>query len=146
MPAFRILVAAIFFFLAGAGIRAQDIPLGRGASDFNSVEYFNAPYQQQVKSRVSGAEAQPLEGGLLLIKQAKFERYNEAGKLQFTAEAPECIYDPNNGVANSPGAVHMRTGDNRLRLDGLGFLWRQNDSFFTISNRVDTVIQKPAAP
>lgn len=145
MPALGISIAAILLCVAGAASRAEDIPLSRSASDFNSVEYFEPPHEQQVRSRISGAEAQPAEGGLLLIKQVKLERYDENGKLQFTANAPECFYDPNNGIANSPGEVHMQTGDNRLRIDGLGFQWRQSDSFFTISNRVQTVIQKVPA-
>jgi hypothetical protein len=145
MPARRILIAAMLCCMAGAGSRAQDIPLSRGASDFNSVEYFEPPHEQQIRSRISGAEAQPMDGGLLLIKQARLERYDETGKLQFTANAPECFYDPNNGIANSPGEVHMQTGDNQLRIDGHGFSWRQSDSFFTISNRVETVIQKVPA-
>lgn len=145
MPARRILLAAMLFCMAGGGSRAQDIPLGSGASGFDSVEYFPQPHERQIKSRVSGAEAQPLDGGLLLIKQVRLERYSEDGKLEFFASAPECIYDPNNNVANSPGEVHMQTGDDRLHIDGRGFLWRQSDSYFTISNRVDTVIQKTPA-
>jgi hypothetical protein len=33
----------------------------------------------------------------------------------------------------------MRTGDDQLHIDGQGFLWRQSDSFFTISNQSKTV-------
>ena len=39
--------------------------------------------QQQMKSRLSGAEAQPEPGGLLVIKQLKLETFNPNGK-------PEC--------------------------------------------------------
>lgn len=131
--------------MAVLGGRAEDIPLGSGASDFNSVQYYDAPHEQQIQTRVVGASAQPLEGGLLLVKDVKLERYGMDGKLQFSAAAPECIYDPNNGVANSPGEVHMRSGDGELQMDGHGFMWRQNDSFFMISNQVQTVIQKMPA-
>jgi hypothetical protein len=35
----------------------------------------------------------------------------------------------------------VRSGDGTMNIDGEGFLWRQNDSLFIISNRVETVIQ-----
>jgi hypothetical protein len=133
------MLTAAILFMAGVCLRAQDIPLGRGASDFNSVDYFEAPHQQQVKSCISGTEAEPLAGGLLMIKGVRLEHYDVDGKLQFIVETPECIYDPNNGIATSPSDVHMRTGDDQLHIDGQGFLWRQSDSFFTISNQSKTV-------
>ena len=140
-----IIVAAILFFMALAGSRAQQIPLGGNATDFSSVEYYQAPHQQQIKSRMSGAEADPIEGGLLRIRQLKLEAFDENGKVQFIVTAPECIYDPMKGVANSTGALHMQTGDEQVQIDGQGFLWRQAASLLTISNQVQTVIDKTNA-
>ncbi len=141
-----IIIAAILFLLAVANGRAQQqIPLGGNATDFSSVEYYQAPYQRQIKSRMSGAEAEPIEGGLLLIRQLKLEAFDEKGKLQFTVTAPECVYDPMKGVAHSGGELHMRTGDEQVQVEGQGFLWRQADSLLTISNQVQTVIEKPGA-
>jgi hypothetical protein len=137
------LVAAVWFFLAR--VHAQQIPPGVNASDFSSVEYFSEPNQQQIKSRISGAQAQPIDGGLLLIKQVKLERFEVDGKAQYIAEAPECVFDPESGAASSPGEVHMRTGDDLWHIDGEGFLWRQHESLLTISNQVRTVIVKAPA-
>lgn len=139
------MAAALIFWGAATGGRTQSLPVGANASDFNSVEYYDAPHQQQIKSEISGAEADPLPGGLLLVKQARLERFGFDGKPQFIADAPECTYDPINGIASSPGKVHMQTGDENLRIDGIGFLWRQNESFLTISNQVQTVIEKAPA-
>jgi len=111
------------------------------ASDFTSVEYFEPPNQQQMKSRLSGAEAQPQAGGLLLIKQLKLETFNADGTPEMIVNAPECVYDTFNRVANSPGHLQLQAGDGRFHVEGDGFLWRQNDSFLTISNHVHTVIQ-----
>ena len=140
-----IIIAAILFFLAAASGRTQQIPVGGNATDFSSVEYFQAPHQRQIKSRMSGAEAEPMEGGRLLIRQLKLEAFDENGRLQFTVTAPECIYDPMKGVANSTGELHMRTGDEQVQVDGKGFLWRQASSLLTISNQVQTVIERPGA-
>ena len=89
-----------------------------------------------MKSRLSGAEAQPLPGGLLAIKQLKLETFDSDGKPEIVVDAPECIYDTLNGMASSPGQLQVQTGDGKIRVEGEGFLWRQNDSFLTISNHV----------
>lgn len=145
LSAIFLLAAAAILFAAPLA-HTQDLPISGSANDFNSVEYYGAPHQQDIKRLFSGAEAQPLPGGLLLVKKVKIEMFDLNGKLQLVAEAPECIYDPINIVANSPGEVHVRTGDGQLKLDGEGFLWRQNDSVFTISNQVETVIDRMPAP
>ena len=93
---------------------------------------------------MSGAEAQPQPGGLLIIKQLKLETFNTNGKLEVVVNAPECVYDTLKGMANSAGHLQLRTGDGKIRVEGDGFLWRQSDSFLTISNHVRTVIENGA--
>jgi hypothetical protein len=139
---FALLSLAAAIVLASLHVHAQQFPISGSANDFNSVEYYGAPHQQDIERLFSGAEAQPLPGGLLLVKKVKIEKFDLTGKLQLVAEAPECIYDPVNNVANSSGEIHMRTGDGQLKIDGEGFLWRQNDSMFTISNQVETVFDQ----
>lgn len=140
-----IIITAILVFLAVLSGRAQQIPVGGNATDFSSVQYYQPPHEQQIKSRMSGAEADPIEGGLLLIRQLKLEAFNEKGELQFVVTAPQCIYDPTKGLATSTGELHMRTGDSQVQVDGKGFLWRQASSLLTISNQVQTVIEKAGA-
>jgi hypothetical protein len=67
--------------------------------------------------------------------------FAEDGKLEWIVTAPECVYDSVNFTANSAGPLQLQTGDGKIRVDGDGFLWRQNDSFLTISNHVQTVIE-----
>ena len=135
----QILIAGVILFLAARDSRAQSNTVSH-ASDFTSVEYYAAPNQQQMKSRLSGAEAQPLPGGLLAIKQLKLETFELNGRPEIVVSAPECIYDQLNGTASSPGRLQVQTGDGKIRVAGEGFLWRQSDSFLTISNRVSTVL------
>ena len=111
------------------------------ASDFTSVEYYPAPNQQQMKSRLSGAEAQPLPGGLLAIKQLKLETFGPDGKSEIVVNAPECIYDQSGGTASSAGRLQVQYQAGKIRVEGEGFLWRQGDSFLTISNRISTVLE-----
>ena len=120
--------------------RAQSNVVGH-ASDFTSVEYYPAPNQQQMKSRLSGAEAQPLPGGLLAIKGLRLETFELNGKPEIVVNAPECTYDQLNGTASSPGRLQVQYQKGKIRVEGEGFLWRQSDSFLTISNRVSTVLE-----
>jgi len=109
--------------------------------DFTSVEYYAQPKQTQMKTRLSGAEAQPLPGGLLVIKQLKLEMFNTNGSPQAVVEAPDCIYDTQGNTANSAGHLKLQSGDGKIRVEGDGFLWRQENSFLTISNHVHSVIE-----
>ena len=109
--------------------------------DFTSVKYYDAPNATRMKTRLSGAEAQPLSGELLAIKQPKLESFSTNGSLQAVIEAPECIYDMQSNTVNSAGHLRMQSGDGRIRVEGDGFLWRQNDSFLTISNHHHTMIE-----
>ena len=139
-----LLAAGVAWLCAVApGVRAQSTGL-QHANNFISTEYYGATNQQQIKSILSGAEALPQPGGLLLIKQLRLEMFNPDGKLEWVVEAPECIYDTFKGVANSPGHLEVRTGDGKIRTDGDGFLWRQSEQKLNISNNVCTVIENGA--
>jgi hypothetical protein len=133
-------LAAASFFLAAAAARAQSLPLGQ-ATNFSSVAYFEPPHDQQVRMRLSGTEASPLPGALYDLKQMKVEKFGADGRLEAVVEAPQCIYAPLDGVANSAGHMELKSGDGKFRVEGDGFLWQQNDSSLVISNHVRTVIQ-----
>ena len=135
-----LLIAIMLLFFTTAESRAQTNLLGH-ANDFTSVEYYPAPNQQQIKSRLSGAEAQPLPGGLLAIKQLKLETFGPDGKPEIVVSAPECIYDQLGGTASSAGPLQVQYQEGKIRVAGEGFLWRQSDSALTISNRVSTVLE-----
>jgi hypothetical protein len=138
-----LVVGAGLLFAAAPGVLAQPNGVQR-ANNFTSTEYYGPTNHQQIKSILSGAEALPQPGGLLIIKQLKLEMFNPDGKLDWVVNAPECVYDTFKGVANSPGHLEVRTGDGKFRVEGEGFLWRQSDSFLTISNNVRTVVENGA--
>ncbi len=127
--------------MPNGGAQQNSVP---HATNFTSTEYYEPPNQKQVKSILSGAEALPQPGGLLIVKQLKLETYDLNGKLEWVVLAPECIYDTFKGVANSAGRLEVHTGDGKFRVEGEGFLWRQSDSFLTISNNVHTVVENGA--
>ena len=135
------LSVALGFF--AAAVRAQQNVAGR-ANNFSSVEYWDAPHQQQMKLRLSGAEARPKSGGLLVIKDMKLEYFETNGAPVVVIKAPHCVYDTKSGEANSPGHLWLETGDGDSHVEGDGFLWRQSGSLLTISNNVRTVIENPS--
>ena len=120
---------------AAPGLRAQQNIVNR-ASNFTTIEYYGGTNQLQMKSRLSGAEALPQPGGLLIIKQLKLETFYPNGGPEIVVTAPECLYDPMGGTASSAGPLQVQTGDGKFRIEGEGFLWRQTNSFLTISNHV----------
>ena len=103
-------------------------------------EYHDSPNETRMKSLINGSEAQPQPGGRYLIKQLRLELFDESGVKQMTIVAPECLYDGVKRTANSPGPLHMESGDGLMSIDGVGFLWRQDESTLTISNQVHTTI------
>ena len=94
-----------------------------------------------MKSRLSGAEAQPLAGGLLAIKQLKLEMFNTNGVLEMVVKAPDCVYDTQSGTASSAGHLRVESADGKSHVEGDGFLWRQASQLLTISNNVQSVIE-----
>ena len=141
-PAWLAAGAGLWFVVA-PGVHAQ--PNGvQHANNFTSTEYYGPTNQQQIKSILSGAEALPQPGGLLIIKQLKLEMFNPDGKLEWVVNAPECVYDTFKGVASSPGHLEVRSGDGKFRTEGDGFLWRQSEQKLNISNNVCTVIENGA--
>ncbi|HEY3761224.1 MAG TPA: hypothetical protein VGN23_05705 [Verrucomicrobiae bacterium] len=116
------------------------------ATDFTSLEYYPPPNQAQVKARLSGAEADPQPGGLLLIKKFQLQLVNTNGEIQAIANAPECTYDTVHGLAYSPGPLFLQNGDGKIRVQGTGFIWRQADSFLAVSNQKTTFENGMVAP
>ena len=144
LPATWLLAAgAGLLFAVAFGVRAQQNGV-QHANNFTTTEYYEPPHQQQIKSILSGAEALPQPGGLLIIKQLKLEMFNPDGRLEWVVNAPECVYDTFKGVANSPGHLEVRSGDGKFRTEGDGFLWRQSEQKLNISNNVCTVIENGA--
>jgi hypothetical protein len=136
---FWFVLAAMILFIALAN-RAQQIPGGH-ATDFTSSTYFEPPHEQQVKMKLSGAEASPLPGGLLEVKSLRIETFDVTGKPEAIIQTPQCVYSPFDGVASSTGHLVLQTADGRMRTEGDGFWWQQSDNSLTISNNAHTVVK-----
>jgi len=137
-----VLILSVLMALGFCVVRAQQPAKGH-ANDFSSVEYFEPPHQTSIKTRLSGAQAQP-QGELLVIQQLKLETFDSNGVPGLVVKAPHCVYDTIHGLASSAGHLRLETADGSSHVEGDGFLWRQTNSFLTISNNVQTVIEAGA--
>jgi hypothetical protein len=116
------------------------------AGNFSMNEYYAPPHELQMKTLISGAEAQPQPEGRYLIKDLHVETFSEDGQRQAVVEAPECVYDAADRMAWSSGHIKAQSGEGRFTIEGDGFLWRQDAADLTISNRVSTLIANSAKP
>ena len=103
--------------------------------------YFDPPYEQQIKFRLSGAEMTPLPGTLFDVKKLIVQQFSVDGKLQAVVEAPQCNYAQLDNVASSAGPLDLKLDGGRIHVQGEGFLWRQTEQSLIISNQVRTVIK-----
>ena len=123
---------------------AEAANFGR-VKDFYVPDYYEAPHQNQMKSLLRGAEAEPQPNGRVLIHELLVETYNLDGTTELVVRAPECTYNSVTQTASSAGRIEARSGDGKMLIRGGGFLWQQTNSLFTISNRVHTVIRQAPA-
>jgi len=131
---------AVLMGMVAAPLTAQQSIFGR-VKDFSVPEYYDPPRQNQVKSLLTGAEAQPQADGTFLIKEVKLETYRETGERTVIVVAPECVYDSARRTASSASRIQVQTGDGQFSIEGEGFLWRQSVSSLIISNRVHTTVR-----
>ena len=114
--------------LLAAEAPAQSVPSVGYVTNFSSVTYFEPPHEQQVKARLSCAEALPLPGALFDLKKMRVEEFNADGKLQAEVRAPQCTYAMLDHVANSAGHMELKSGDGKFHVEGDGFSWRESES------------------
>src|SRR5579871_1005709 len=82
------------------------------------LEYFDPPFELQVKSYLEGAEAEPQGGGLILLRDAKLQTFQTNGAPEMTITAPQCFFNMNDQTVNSAGPFQMRTSDDALLQEG----------------------------
>ena len=109
--------------------------------DFSVPQYFDPPHETQMKSLLEGAEAEPGNNGLVTIRKAKVQTFNEAGVRQMTVRAPQCVFDSKTQTVSSAGRFEMETSDSKLTLEGEGFSFQQTNSNLIISNQVRTLVR-----
>ena len=111
-----------------------------GGQGFKSSEYYDPPHETQMKSMLEGAQAQLQSEGRLLVTRAQYRTFRVNGEGELAVEAPECLYDKDQGSISSPGPLQVQTADGKFSIEGEGFLYQQTNSILLVSNRVHTII------
>ena len=132
-------VLALCLLPRAAQTQMQSIPLAGPAQKLSSVTYFEPPNEQQISLRLTGEEMLPLPGARFDVKQLRVEEFNRQGKLLKVMEAPQCYYTLD-GVANSAGHLDLSLDENRVHIQGEGFLWQRKEHPVLISNEVQSVM------
>jgi lipopolysaccharide transport protein LptA len=111
------------------------------ARGFRVVETYDPPHENQIKSLLRGARAQPLAEGRYQLTEVTLQTFRETGEGELSVKAPQCLYDSARHSANSPGHLQAQSADGKFSIEGDGFLWEQTNSCLRISNQVHTVVQ-----
>ena len=120
--------------------------------NFKIVDYFSpkemAPGQtNQVKALLTGAEAQPRPGGLVLVRQMRLDSLRPDGGTNFIIRAPECVFDYEERMARSTGRLDVASADGQFLISGRqGFACWLTNTHFNLSNRVRTEIHHDLTP
>lgn len=125
------------------GVAAWAQPRTPGViSNFQWPDYYtNAPYQQQLRWLLKGAEGRPQAGGEILVQRMSLEKFQETGARELLVEAPECRFNSAQREVHSASALKMQLQEGRFTLEGEGFLWQHTNTLLVISNRVRTEIR-----
>ncbi len=104
------------------------------------LDYYDPPYELQVRSFLEGAVAEPGADGMVVIHEARLTTYHENGSNEMVVTAPLCTYDTHAQIVSSAGPLHVDQIDQNVRVDGVGFYWLQTNSYLHISNQQQTTV------
>ncbi|MGZ4961092.1 MAG: LptA/OstA family protein [Limisphaerales bacterium] len=129
------------FALATCCVHAQVPQEAKSIKNFRKIFYRNTPQGKVPEAICSGAEANPLTGSQLELKDFTLETLR-GQETQFIAKAPQCVIDVKEEYATSAGPVSGFTATTNFYIQGVGFLCTKSNSLLVISNQVETRIQK----
>lgn len=134
-------IVGLCWLAADGAAQTQTVPVVT-VSGFSASGYHPAPNHTRLKFQITGARAQPEAGNRVRVTEARVQSFRVSGEPEMIIIAPDCVYNPSQRTATSPGRLEVRTGDNRFSVEGEGFLWRGDESTLTISNQVRSVIHR----
>ena len=138
----RLVLLSVFFALFCLAIASAQSGPGDTIKKFKApMEYFDPPFELQVKSYLEGAEALPQGDGMILVRDAKLQTFQTNGTPEMTITTPQCFFNMKDQTVNSAGPFQMWTSDNALLQEGVGFFWQKTNSEFIISNSVQTTVR-----
>jgi len=110
-------------------------------SQFTWPDYYPPPHETQLRFLLKGGEAVPQAGGLLLVRQVTLEKFQETGARELLVSTPACLFNAATREAGSAETLRVQFGEDRLTLEGRGFLWQQTNALLIVSNGVRTTLR-----
>ncbi len=83
--------------------------------------------------------------GLMLVRGVRLETYAYDGEqriVDLIVVAPECLFNLRTRVVSSSGPMKATRADGGLRLNGVGFEWKQQVSKLVVHSNVRTVLRQ----
>src|ERR1043165_7743136 len=113
----RAVFVGVVLLLLGVGVMLLQSPRPTLAQTVTAVtatnpkypEYFDAPYQSQLRSLVQGSKAEKLGESQVQIWDAKVQQFQTNGQTELLIEAPQCVYDRVARTVTSAGPLHAQT-------------------------------------
>src|SRR6476469_6990836 len=84
---------SLALFLAAGSINAAQVLQQVTATNPKYPEFYEAPFQSQLKSLLQGSKAETLPDSRVQIYDAKVQDFETNGQTKLLIEAPQCIYD-----------------------------------------------------
>src|SRR3954468_21287852 len=103
----------------------------------------NAPGTRidRYKTLLTGQQVIALPKGLYGVTSMRIQNYQEDGKTNFIARAPECVLDSEKRIVSSTNRLELES-PNGLYIEGVGFLCNLTNFILIISNQVRTYVRQ----
>ncbi len=144
---YRSLIAkslGVMALLATLGVSAQVLP-GQGVQKRVKLPDHDRGGSGRLRSLLMGDSMEAKGPGLMVVRGVRLETYVYDGEqriVDLIVEAPECLFDLRNRVVSSSGPVKATRSDGGLRLNGVGFEWKQRVSKLVVHSNVRTVLRQ----
>jgi len=110
--------------------------------NFRFPDYYPDPPPGQtnrpLRTLLQGEEARQVARDKISITGLRIEYYRPDGAIEAVVRASDCLFEVTNRVAHGAGPLSAGSLSNLFSIEGEGFLWRQQDFWLIISNRVVT--------
>ena len=130
--------------LVALEVSAQVLP-GQGVQKRVKLPDHDRGGSGRLRSLLMGDSMVPKGPGLMLVRGVRLETYAYDGEkriVDLIVEAPECLFNLRTRVVSSSGPMKATRPGGGLRLDGVGFEWKQQLSRLVVHNNVRTILNQ----
>ncbi len=130
--------------LVALGVSAQ-VLLGQGVQKRVKLPDHDRGGSGRLRSLLMGDSMVAKGPGLMLVRGVRLETYAYDGEqriVDLIVVAPECLFNLRTRVVSSSGPMKATRADGGLRLNGVGFEWKQQVSKLVVHSNVRTVLRQ----